>query len=62
MGKTENTIRCQIYKYDMGMYHKAYIQHITKEEMEEMNKSLYRKAFPLPADDLYGNTLPNKFE
>ena len=52
------TLRAQVYYKDMGLLRKAYIQHITKEEFDNMNKCINHKAVELTSDNWYGENLP----
>lgn len=55
----ENTVRVQFYFWDMGLWWKSYIQEITQEEFEAIQRAdRGPKIFKLILDDWYGEKLP----
>ena len=51
-------LRICIYHYDMGAFHRRWIQSVTPEELAELRKSEYRRVIVLDENDWYGENLP----
>jgi hypothetical protein len=53
------SIRAQVYYKDSGLLRKSYIQHMTKEDFDQVNKCENTKAVELNPDNWYGENLPD---
>ena len=54
-------LRVCIYHYDMGVFRRAWIQSVTPNELEQLQKSDFRRIIILPEDDWYGESSPSVF-
>lgn len=51
-------IRVCIYHYDMGVFHRRWIQSVTLSELAELQKSEFRRVIVLDEGDWYGENCP----
>lgn len=54
-------IRVCVYHYDMGAFHRSWIQSVTPAELAKIQKSTFRRVIVLPEDDWYGASAPAVF-
>lgn len=55
----DNNIRVQFYHWNMGLFRKSYIQDISREEFEAIQRAdKGPKVIEIPPDDWYGKKLP----
>jgi len=51
-------IRICLYNYDSGVFRRAWIQNVTREELAKLQESEFRRVIILGEDDWYGEKCP----